>query len=205
MKKHAMILALASVVVLGAGCATSVEEKATAEANAIIDEARAEADAQVAEAQEAAAEAVAQAAEEAANDVADAAQDAVQDAVDSARESIKNSIASMTTTDTGLQYEDAVEGTGATAEAGQSVTVHYVGQFEDGTQFDSSRDRGTPFTFNLGAGQVIKGWDEGVAGMKVGGTRNLVIPSDLGYGDRDYAGIPGGSTLYFEVELLEVE
>lgn len=111
-----------------------------------------------------------------------------------------------TTTDSGLMYYDLVEGDGAVAEAGQSVTVHYTGWLEDGSVFDSSVERGQPFPFSLGTGGVIAGWDEGVAGMKVGGKRQLVIPSDLGYGDQGSPGaIPPGATLIFEVELLSVE
>lgn len=115
----------------------------------------------------------------------------------------------MITTDSGLQYEDTVPGTGAEAVAGQTVKVHYTGWLDDGGQrgskFDSSKDRGTPFKFNLGAGMVIGGWDEGVQGMKVGGTRLLVIPPELGYGARGAGGvIPPNATLQFEVELLEV-
>ncbi|MES2684138.1 MAG: FKBP-type peptidyl-prolyl cis-trans isomerase [Pseudomonadota bacterium] len=115
----------------------------------------------------------------------------------------------MQTTASGLQYEDTIPGTGATATAGQRVSVHYTGWlFNDGQQggkFDSSKDRGQPFQFGLGAGQVIRGWDEGVQGMKVGGTRRLVIPSDLGYGARGAGGvIPPNATLLFEVELLAV-
>ncbi|HHJ20994.1 MAG TPA: FKBP-type peptidyl-prolyl cis-trans isomerase [Gammaproteobacteria bacterium] len=109
------------------------------------------------------------------------------------------------TTESGLKYEDSVIGDGATAEAGQSVTVHYTGWLEDGTKFDSSKDRNSPFSFGLGGGQVIRGWDEGVAGMQVGGTRKLTIPSDLGYGAAGAGGvIPPNATLIFEVELLEV-
>lgn len=104
-----------------------------------------------------------------------------------------------------LQVTNVTVGTGDEAVAGKEVTVHYVGTLEDGTKFDSSRDRGTPFTFNLGAGQVIKGWDAGVAGMKVGGVRRLVIPAALGYGDRANGSIPANSTLLFEVELLGVK
>lgn len=115
----------------------------------------------------------------------------------------------MITTDSGLQYEDTTPGTGATAEAGQTVKVHYTGWLDDGgrngSKFDSSKDRGTPFRFELGAGMVIRGWDEGVQGMKVGGTRLLVIPAELGYGPRGAGGvIPPNATLRFEVELLEV-
>ncbi len=103
-----------------------------------------------------------------------------------------------------LQIVDEVVGKGAEAVTGHDVTVHYVGTFTSGKKFDSSRDRGTPFTFRLGAGQVIKGWDLGVAGMKVGGKRKLTVPPELGYGAADYGPIPGGSTLVFEVELLGV-
>ncbi len=104
----------------------------------------------------------------------------------------------------GLLIEDTLVGTGEEALVGKKVTVHYTGTFADGTKFDSSLDRGTPFEFSLGAGEVIKGWDQGVAGMKVGGKRKLVIPPDLGYGDRAIGPIPANSTLYFEVELLGV-
>jgi len=108
-------------------------------------------------------------------------------------------------TDTGLKYEDLEEGTGAEAEAGQQVTVHYTGWLVDGTKFDSSHDRNQPFSFALGKGQVIRGWDEGVQGMKVGGKRKLTIPPQLGYGARGAGGvIPPNATLVFEVELLEV-
>ena len=112
-----------------------------------------------------------------------------------------------TTTASGLQFEDTVFGTGAVAKAGQYVKVHYTGWlYNDGVQgkkFDSSKDRGQPFQFSLGAGEVIKGWDEGVQGMLVGGTRRLVIPSDLGYGARGAGGaIPPNATLLFEVDFL---
>jgi FKBP-type peptidyl-prolyl cis-trans isomerase FkpA len=109
------------------------------------------------------------------------------------------------TMSSGLKYEDLVVGSGDLAESGKSVSVHYTGWLTDGTKFDSSVDRGQPFTFRLGAGQVIRGWDEGVAGMRVGGKRKLTIPSELGYGDRGAAGvIPPGATLVFDVELLAV-
>ena len=106
---------------------------------------------------------------------------------------------------TELVIEDLEVGTGAEAVAGKSVTVHYAGTLTDGTKFDSSVDRNEPFVFNLGAGQVIAGWDQGFNGMKVGGKRKLTIPASLGYGDAGAPPvIPGGATLIFEVELLEV-
>ena len=115
----------------------------------------------------------------------------------------------MMTTASGLQYEDTQVGSGATATKGNSVTVHYTGWiYNNGTQgdkFDSSKDRGDPFVFSLGAGMVIRGWDEGVAGMQVGGARTLIIPPDLGYGARGAGGvIPPNATLKFDVELLDV-
>jgi FKBP-type peptidyl-prolyl cis-trans isomerase len=104
-----------------------------------------------------------------------------------------------------LKVEDLQIGTGAEAVAGKKVTVHYTGTLTDGSKFDSSLDRGRPFDFPLGAGRVIKGWDEGVAGMKVGGKRRLTIPPELGYGARGFPPvIPPNSTLIFEVELLGV-
>ena len=110
-------------------------------------------------------------------------------------------------TSSGLQYWDLKEGTGATASAGKSVSVHYTGWLaSNGKKFDSSVDRGQPFMFQLGAGQVIKGWDEGVSGMKVGGKRQLRIPPELGYGARGAGGvIPPNATLIFDVELLAVK
>lgn len=111
----------------------------------------------------------------------------------------------MQTTPSGLKYVDIVEGTGASPQPGQTVVVHYTGTLEDGTKFDSSRDRNQPFSFKLGVGQVIKGWDEGVASMKVGGQRQLVIPPELGYGARGAGGvIPPNATLIFDVELLRI-
>ncbi|RZM82948.1 FKBP-type peptidyl-prolyl cis-trans isomerase [Leptolyngbya iicbica] len=111
----------------------------------------------------------------------------------------------LVTTDSGLQYEDIVEGTGAMPQKGQRVTVHYTGTLEDGTKFDSSRDRNRPFSFTIGVGQVIKGWDEGVMSMRVGGQRKLVIPPELGYGARGAGGvIPPNATLLFDVELLRI-
>jgi FKBP-type peptidyl-prolyl cis-trans isomerase len=113
---------------------------------------------------------------------------------------------SEVTTASGLKYTDVKVGTGAEAKAGQRVTVHYTGTLTDGKKFDSSKDRNQPFVFGLGAGQVIKGWDEGVAGMKVGGVRKLTIPAELGYGARGAGGvIPPNATLLFEVELLDAK
>src|SRR5262245_36955077 len=112
----------------------------------------------------------------------------------------------MIKTATGLQYEDQTVGTGAAAKAGDTVEVHYTGTLKDGTKFDSSLDRGRPFAFQLGIGRVIKGWDEGVAGMQVGGKRKLVIPSDLAYGKRGAGGaIPPDAELTFMVELLKIK
>ena len=108
-------------------------------------------------------------------------------------------------TDSGLKYEDIAEGDGDTATPGQMVTVHYTGWLTDGNKFDSSKDRNDPFRFKLGAGNVIRGWDEGVAGMKIGGTRKLTIPANLGYGAQGAGGvIPPNATLVFEVELLGI-
>jgi FKBP-type peptidyl-prolyl cis-trans isomerase len=111
----------------------------------------------------------------------------------------------LTTTKSGLQYKDLKDGSGAEAKAGQDVTVHYTGWLPDGTKFDSSKDRNDPFVFKLGAGRVIRGWDEGVAGMKIGGIRKLVIPPALGYGSRGVDVIPPNATLVFDVELLKVK
>jgi peptidylprolyl isomerase len=112
----------------------------------------------------------------------------------------------LTTTPSGLQYEDLVVGTGVQPQNGQTVLVHYTGWLTNGTKFDSSLDRGQPFDFSLGRGQVIKGWDEGVATMKVGGKRKLVIPANLAYGSRGAGGvIPPDSTLIFEVQLLGIK
>ncbi len=114
----------------------------------------------------------------------------------------------MTQTPSGLNYEDTVVGTGASPSKGQTCSMHYTGWLytngQKGNKFDSSVDRGEPFEFQIGVGQVIKGWDEGVSTMKIGGKRTLVIPAELGYGARGVGGglIPGGATLLFEVELL---
>jgi peptidylprolyl isomerase len=116
----------------------------------------------------------------------------------------------MTKTESGLQYRDVKEGTGEKPKTGQTCVVHYTGWLwennEKGKKFDSSKDRGEKFPFQVGEGQVIKGWDEGVAGMRVGGKRELLIPPDLGYGRRGAGGvIPPNATLFFEVELFEVK
>lgn len=109
------------------------------------------------------------------------------------------------TTASGLKYEDLTVGEGNVAESGQLVTVHYTGWLTDGQKFDSSKDRNDPFRFELGGGMVIRGWDEGVQGMKVGGVRKLTIPPELGYGRRGAGGvIPPNATLVFEVELIAV-
>jgi FKBP-type peptidyl-prolyl cis-trans isomerase FkpA len=110
-----------------------------------------------------------------------------------------------TRTPSGLEYADEAVGSGKEAAAGDRVSVHYTGWLQDGTKFDSSRDRGQPFEFKLGEGRVIRGWEEGVAGMKEGGRRRLVIPPELGYGARAVGGvIPANATLVFEVELLGI-
>ena len=114
--------------------------------------------------------------------------------------------AALTKTPSGLRYQDLSAGQGAAAASGTTAVVHYTGWLTDGKKFDTSRDRGEPFAFRIGSGQVIAGWDEGVAGMKVGGRRKLVIPADLGYGQAGAPPvIPPGATLVFEVELLNVQ
>ena len=122
------------------------------------------------------------------------------------KEIISMDLDQAVTTDSGLKYIDIVEGTGESPQKGQKVTVHYTGTLTDGKKFDSSKDRNQPFTFTIGVGQVIKGWDEGVASMKVGGQRTLIIPPELGYGARGAGGvIPANATLLFDVELLAVK
>ena len=109
-------------------------------------------------------------------------------------------------TPSGLSYIDITPGTGATPRSGEKVTVHYTGYLTDGKKFDSSVDRGQPFTFTIGVGQVIRGWDEGVLSMKVGGKRKLIIPPELGYGSRGARGvIPPNAELIFDVELLRID
>ena len=112
-----------------------------------------------------------------------------------------------TTTDSGLKYQDVKVGEGASPEPGAMVVVHYTGTLKDGTKFDSSRDRGEPFSFAIGRGEVIEGWDEGVMTMKVGGKRKLIIPPELGYGEMGTPGgpIPPSAELHFDVEVLEIK
>jgi peptidylprolyl isomerase len=118
----------------------------------------------------------------------------------------KKTMSEVISTPSGLKYEVIAEGSGVAPKAGQTVIVHYTGTLEDGTKFDSSRDRGQPFSFKLGAGQVIKGWDEGLAIMKVGDRRKLILTPELGYGSRGAGGvIPPNATLIFDVELLDVK
>lgn len=120
-------------------------------------------------------------------------------------QNMANTEENVMTTDSGLQYVEIEQGDGASPQRGQTVVVHYTGTLEDGTKFDSSRDRNRPFQFKIGVGQVIKGWDEGVASMKVGGRRKLIIPPELGYGARGAGGvIPPNATLIFDVELLKI-
>ncbi|MBP9717532.1 MAG: FKBP-type peptidyl-prolyl cis-trans isomerase [Candidatus Pacebacteria bacterium] len=103
-----------------------------------------------------------------------------------------------------LIVDDVIFGTGDEVKVGDTVTVHYIGTLQNGQEFDNSNKRGTPFTFTVGEGKVIKGWEEGIVGMKKGGKRILVVPSDLGYGDKGYGPIPGGANLVFAVDLLEI-
>lgn len=121
------------------------------------------------------------------------------------QEEVKKEVAKMPVeTKSGLKIEDLKVGIGAEAKAGNTILVHYTGTLVDGTKFDSSLDRGEPLSFTLGVGQVIKGWDEGVAGMKIGGKRKLTIPPELAYGARAIGSIPPNSTLIFEAELLGI-
>ncbi|MGD1921987.1 MAG: FKBP-type peptidyl-prolyl cis-trans isomerase [Pleurocapsa sp.] len=121
------------------------------------------------------------------------------------QEATSMDLSNAVTTDSGLKYIVIEEGDGASPQTGENVTVHYTGTLEDGSKFDSSRDRNRPFSFKIGVGQVIKGWDEGVADMKVGDRRTLIIPPELGYGARGAGGvIPPNATLFFDVELLKI-
>lgn len=138
--------------------------------------------------------------------VASAARVFVQEEGDAA-ENLRNAIvdaADSTGNLSKLIIDDVVFGTGDEAVIGDTVTVHYIGTLQNGQEFDNSNKRGTPFTFTLGEGKVIKGWEEGVLGMKTGGKRILVIPADMGYGDKGYGPIPGGANLVFAIDLLEV-
>jgi FKBP-type peptidyl-prolyl cis-trans isomerase FkpA len=125
--------------------------------------------------------------------------------VDAARKLGAQSESAVVSTGSGLQYIDVKEGEGTPAKAGDMAIVHYTGWLVNGRKFDSSLDRGKTFNFPLGAGRVIRGWDEGVAGMKPGGVRKLIVPAELGYGDRGVGPIPPNSTLIFEVQLLEIQ
>jgi len=124
---------------------------------------------------------------------------------DSTQKGATASVDTEITTPSGLKYVDIVVGTGASPQPGNRIAVHYTGTLQNGQKFDSSYDRGQPFTFEIGMGRVIKGWDEGVMTMKVGGKRKLIIPPELGYGQRDMGKIPPNSTLIFEVELLGIQ
>lgn len=131
---------------------------------------------------------------------------AIPVAQDSSSDMISTDDSDYITTPSGLKYRDLQEGTGEQPLLGQMVVVHYTGTLTDGTKFDSSRDRNQPFSFPIGKGRVIKGWDEGVGSMKVGGRRELIIPPDLGYGARGAGGvIPPNATLMFDVELLRIQ
>ena len=130
----------------------------------------------------------------------------VPDAMQSARQSELTKNTNMDSVDVkGLKIEDIKVGTGKEVKSGDTVVIHYLGTLTDGTKFDSSYDRGKPFETQIGTGRVIKGWDLGVVGMKVGGKRKLTIPSDLGYGNQAVGSIPANSTLIFEVELIDVK
>lgn len=138
--------------------------------------------------------------------IAMSAQGLTMAASDASKGQIPELKAKSVTTPSGLSYQDAKVGTGAAPVKGKSVKVHYTGWLVNGTKFDSSVDRKEPFSFNIGAGQVIPGWDEGVMTMKVGGKRRLTIPANLGYGARGAGGvIPPNATLIFDVELLDVQ
>ena len=125
----------------------------------------------------------------------------------SAQDGVSESVTKkeIMTMKSGLKYSDHTKGKGKSPKVGQNVTVHYTGTLEDGTQFDSSHNHGRPLTFTFGVGQVIKGWDEGLESMKVGGKRQLVIPPSLGYGAQAVGTIPANSTLIFDVELISID
>ena len=126
-------------------------------------------------------------------------------ATETAQTTAAPAAAKVETTEPKVEMVDTVVGKGKEAVSGKSVTVHYTGTLKDGTKFDSSVDRKEPFTFSLGAGQVIKGWEQGIVGMKVGGKRKLTIPAELAYGANAVGAIPANSTLIFDVELLDVK
>ncbi len=130
---------------------------------------------------------------------------AILSACSSTKEATKNEFPDYITTSSGLQYKDIEVGTGNMPEKNQICVVHYHGTLLDGTVFDSSKERGQPFEFPIGVGRVIKGWDEGVMTMRIGGKRKLVVPPELGYGSRTMGSIPPNSTLVFEVELLNIK
>jgi len=193
------------LLILAAGCVQPAEDENAGSQNLgtikVVDETAAPPGGEVAPAEGTAAEEEAAPAEDEAAVDEETAADGEEAAGDAGAEEAPK----MITTPSGLKYEDLKVGDGPEAKAGDLVRVHYTGTLEDGTKFDSSVDRGVPFEFPLGAGRVIKGWDEGVAGMKVGGKRRLVIPAELGYGDRGAPPkIPPGATLIFDVELLEI-
>lgn len=128
-----------------------------------------------------------------------------QKEIDNRNAYLKANDITVVPSETGLYYVETEEGTGTAPEDGNTVVVHYTGKFLDGKVFDSSVQRNQPFEFQLGVGQVIKGWDEGIAYMKKGGKATLIIPSDLAYGPNNYSTIPGHSTLVFEVELIDIK
>lgn len=210
----AFVFAAAILVTLIGGCGGEKSEE-----QAVLDEATKAVD-DAAESAKEMTEEAADKAEEMTEDAKEAAEGAVQKVEDTAKETggklkdaggeVQKQLEDVTqeieTMASGLKYVDLVPGTGETPAAGQKVTVHYTGWLADGTKFDSSVDRGKPFSFVLGQRQVIKGWDEGVATMKVGGKRKLIIPSDLAYGPQGRPPkIPGNAELTFDVELLSIE